>query len=483
MSLNKIDGRIRIKRSTITGETPTLGPTTDYTDGAWTSSTQIYTGEFFLNEPDQRLWIGTVSGVTEIELLTSSGGTDYDFCATGLKTSAISGCSPIDIYETMRITTGHSITTSNGGGQIDLDAFGNPNEVLITNDSGAYADSGGDYGIDLSTGGIQISDNVGTGIGITDTVRGLGINIGEGVLQASDTIVIQPNTTSITTSPTANAANVLINSKGSTILSGVTNSVVVGGVSNSATTSNSTVSGGEGNIASGSMSAVVGGKSNTASGNYSFVSGYGNTPSGNYSFVSGGYTNEASNYSAAVLAGTNNLASGPKSSVIGGSSNTASGNNSSVIGGNDHLVSGSDSAIIGGGDHINSGTTSVIMGGSSNKVNSGVSDSTILGGQGIRATTSQTVYVPNLNIQEEKNIIVGTGGTNPSAGVATMVAGVVVVSTTNVEANSLIMLTPQNTSGTAGSVYVSARTGGTSFTITSTNVLDTRDIAWVIIKQ
>lgn len=73
-------------------------------------------------------------------------------------------------------------------------------------------------------------------------------------------------------------------------------------------------------------------------------------------------------------------------------------------------------------------------------------------------------------------------GTNAKMGISTMVGGTVVVSTTAVTASSRIMLTPQNTSGGAGSVSVSARTAGTSFTISSTNVLDTRDVAWVIFE-
>ena len=73
-------------------------------------------------------------------------------------------------------------------------------------------------------------------------------------------------------------------------------------------------------------------------------------------------------------------------------------------------------------------------------------------------------------------------GTNAKMGVSTMVGGTVVVSTTAVTASSRIMLTPQNTSGGAGSVSVSARTAGTSFTISSTNALDTRDVAWVIFE-
>jgi len=65
-------------------------------------------------------------------------------------------------------------------------------------------------------------------------------------------------------------------------------------------------------------------------------------------------------------------------------------------------------------------------------------------------------------------------------GIATLVAGTVTVNTTAVTANSRIFLTPQNASGTAGAVSVSARVNGTSFTILSTQGADTRAVAWMI---
>jgi hypothetical protein len=85
--------------------------------------------------------------------------------------------------------------------------------------------------------------------------------------------------------------------------------------------------------------------------------------------------------------------------------------------------------------------------------------------------------------------VVGKGiyvkeGTNATMGVATLVAGVVVVSTTKVTANSRIFLTRQTTAGTLGtSVDVTARTAGTSFTITSNgSILDTSTVAWMIVE-
>lgn len=73
-------------------------------------------------------------------------------------------------------------------------------------------------------------------------------------------------------------------------------------------------------------------------------------------------------------------------------------------------------------------------------------------------------------------------GTNARMGVATLVAGTVTVNTTAVTANSRIMLTGQNSSGTHGELTVSARTAGTSFVITSSSGTDTRQIAWIIFE-
>ncbi|MBI5574573.1 MAG: hypothetical protein HY919_08530 [Elusimicrobia bacterium] len=74
-------------------------------------------------------------------------------------------------------------------------------------------------------------------------------------------------------------------------------------------------------------------------------------------------------------------------------------------------------------------------------------------------------------------------GTNATMGVTTLASGVATVSTTKVTANSRIFLTVQGGAVTnVGSTYISARTAGTSFTISSTNVLDASNIAWIIIE-
>lgn len=72
-------------------------------------------------------------------------------------------------------------------------------------------------------------------------------------------------------------------------------------------------------------------------------------------------------------------------------------------------------------------------------------------------------------------------GANAKLGVATLNAGTVVVNNTSVTANSRIQLTAQDNNST-GALRVSARTAGTSFTITSSNAADSGVVAWEIIE-
>lgn len=66
MSLKIQSSKHRIKRSNVGGQIPTYGPSTDHTDGTWTSL-DIYTGEFFYNQVDKKLWIGGVGEVIPIQ--------------------------------------------------------------------------------------------------------------------------------------------------------------------------------------------------------------------------------------------------------------------------------------------------------------------------------------------------------------------------------------------------------------------------------
>lgn len=73
-------------------------------------------------------------------------------------------------------------------------------------------------------------------------------------------------------------------------------------------------------------------------------------------------------------------------------------------------------------------------------------------------------------------------GSNAKMGTATLVAGAAVVSNTSVTANSRILLTSNADGGTPGWLRVSARTAGTSFTITSSSGTDTSTVAYLIME-
>ncbi len=75
-------------------------------------------------------------------------------------------------------------------------------------------------------------------------------------------------------------------------------------------------------------------------------------------------------------------------------------------------------------------------------------------------------------------------GTDAAAGAATLVAGTKVVTTSRVTANSRVLLTVQSlgTVTAPKAIAVTARTPGTSFTITSADNTDTSVVGWLIVE-
>lgn len=69
-----------------------------------------------------------------------------------------------------------------------------------------------------------------------------------------------------------------------------------------------------------------------------------------------------------------------------------------------------------------------------------------------------------------------------SRGTAVLVGGTVTVSTSKVTANSIVFLSNNTNGGTLGFLTVSARTAGTSFAITSSNILDTSTVGWMLME-
>ncbi len=67
------------------------------------------------------------------------------------------------------------------------------------------------------------------------------------------------------------------------------------------------------------------------------------------------------------------------------------------------------------------------------------------------------------------------------AGTAVLVLGTVTVAAPAVTANSVIILTPQSTP--LALPYVSSKTPGTGFAITSLNLADTATVGWLIVDH
>lgn len=75
-------------------------------------------------------------------------------------------------------------------------------------------------------------------------------------------------------------------------------------------------------------------------------------------------------------------------------------------------------------------------------------------------------------------------GSNATMGAATLSAGAVTINTTKVTGDSRIILTIQSlgTVTVPKAIGVTARTAGTSFTVTSSDATDTSIIAWQIVE-
>jgi len=186
-------------------------------------------------------------------------------------------------------------------------------------------------------------------------------------------------------------------------------------------------------IASGSThSILLGGSFNIISGSTTYsgiIGGFDHVLSGgSKSFIIGGDNNAIDSNTSIIVGGSSNLindgAGDSSGSFIGGSdSGFISGASASLIGGSSNTILGSSSSAIVGGDTnlINAGSRNVIIGSSGSTINSGLSDTVIIGGVGFTGAFSNMVYVPDL-------IIDGLTSTDP---IATDVNGKIVAGTSD----------------------------------------------------
>lgn len=130
MSLKTQTSRQLIKRSTVTGATPTIpSGSTNHTDGTWTVD-NIYPGEFYWNMADRKLYLGfEYSGVSGADLVFdltgSTGGGSFTGgsgnCITDLYLTNMYGCSPITIWDDFILQSGVTINSFNSGATITMD--------------------------------------------------------------------------------------------------------------------------------------------------------------------------------------------------------------------------------------------------------------------------------------------------------------------------------------------------------------------------
>ncbi len=362
MALNILDSKIKIKGSTITGATPQIGPSGDFTDGTWTGATMVYERELFVNTADNRLWIGT----NEIPMLVGTSGT-----SNTLAFKIVSG------------TTNSVVPT-----------FG-----TNTNSSNYSTIAGGDNNI-INTQSIY-SNIVG---GQNNTIYGTYSTIGGGKLNTITHIPqggLDPgsNYNSIVggsgnTINTGSAYSVIAGGENNTIISGSTHSSIIGGNNNLISGStHSTIICGDGNIIN--LNGAYGSDRST-------VFGLDNTLLNTDNSIIGGRGNVATETENVVIFGRlNNITSSLNSSITGGISNTINTGGISFIGGGQNNTisggTGSFGVIAGGYNNINGSIYSSILGGGHNDT-AGFTNTHIIGSN-LTATKANTTYVENIKVK------------------------------------------------------------------------------------
>lgn len=255
----------------------------------------------------------------------------------------------------------------------------------------------------------------------------------------------------------------------------------------------SIVGSGDTNLADGNFSVDAGGSNNNSAGINSVVSGgNGNGAGGDYSFIGGGNGNVAGATNSVVCGGAGNQSVGAGCTIVGGESNEADGLDAFVGAGSGNRAQGDLSFVLGGDQCLAAGTGSGAMGHRAKANNNGC----FVFGDSVNADISSTaddqflVRASGGLIVDSGNFIAQTAGkglrikegSNARMGSSVLVGGTVTVSNTSVGANTRIFVTSQLDGGTVGFLRVPSRVNATSFTVTSSSVLDTSTVAWILVE-
>jgi hypothetical protein len=166
----------------------------------------------------------------------------------------------------------------------------------------------------------------------------------------------------------------------------------------------------------------------------------------------------------------------------GGSIDAAGGNSSGGNGGSIYIYGNGSTP--GGTLTLASGTNTITTSGSTQytiTIPAARNDTFALLGTAQTFTATQTVTSGNIVDDTAGDGLQVKEGSNAKQGTATLSSGAVTVSNTSVTANSRIFLTAEDNNST-GALRVSARTAGTSFTITSSNGSDSGVVAYEIFE-
>ena len=139
--------------------------------------------------------------------------------------------------------------------------------------------------------------------------------------------------------------------------------------------------------------AALGSNSTVNSTDAAIIGGTGHTVTGDTSVIIGGESNTLnSGFSAIVGAASSTITNGDTAIILGGYQNALQGTRTYLLGGNLNVVSNSGAEFSG------------IIGGQSHTISTAVTASAIIGGKSITATESETIYVPNLDLQDGKKL-------------------------------------------------------------------------------
>jgi hypothetical protein len=200
----------------------------------------------------QGLTANTISASTYFNLPGSTSAN----CFTDLYVSNLYGCSPIIIHDNLVIESGVTITSTNGGGQIELDYALQPSNILISTDNGGVTEAfinlqPTDLNLSSLNGDVRIqslnSNNFRSGnlfsnrsqiLMEPDFVK-IGVVDPSAVFSNDyESVVVYNTLSSDQATSNGNKWPVTVSSKNSTILSGVRNSVILGGSDITASTNN-----------------------------------------------------------------------------------------------------------------------------------------------------------------------------------------------------------------------------------------------------